>query len=1256
MNEWTRDYNGSYGTSANSSNVSANGSPFRHSSSSLAHPGTPNKVRTESNASSSSNAPGDSFISFNAKSVGGLTSALARANLAALDQQAVQMASSSSRESSAAHSTRSFSNAASDFNNLDTRPPFVRQSFSDGAPIDISHAHESRQQQNIASSTGEQINIPVSLPTTGPLSASDPRTQLYVSNLPYRVRWQDLKDLFRRAGTVLRADVSLTSDNRSRGFGTVLLATEDDACRACDMFKGFNWQGRTLDVKIDRSGTLLGVGVGQADPANLSSGNLFLNESSDSTSVAPHSPLPQPVNNLIGVLGNASPTPSPLGTNTGQASGPSPSLNAVHTNSPVRAMPALQQQYGFQPYANLAQHGVGNNLPAGLSPALLPFLGSSSRSSIPSPSQSSYSFTGHQSPIPWLNQNTPQTYLQQQRSASISAGMSNTMNYGNQMMNSSGNPSLINGNAALMQSGHPSPLYGQQNIHARMMSPISPAIQGNRSTNPSMNLPQAPLNLMPGTNSTYFGRVLFVGNLPFQCQWQDLKDLFRAAGNIQRADVALTAEGKSRGFGTVLFASPEDAQNAVRIYHGYEYSGRTLKVHFDRFAQATIPATGALPASPSQYTGAFAAANTPMPVSNAASQQASQQNSQHMQVASMPIPQQQQQHQQRSPFFSQPYRPITHGYEISSPHRDASGAMQTNLGQAYAQQNHVHGALLPNDSQSKDAEQSIQEASLADRAIKHNSPFPSMFSIPSTQANFNTISTSINPSTDLARYGDDDQSEKQGLFETTSSSAPRDALNQPEASATSTQQRNLVQQADERNPDEQENAKSKGVPRTPSNIGQNRRDGPVQNGGAHLDSQSRRLSRAPVGSGAHPGRIALPPQALTVSNTVLPPYSPMHHRMSVPMTPGMPGFTFHAVPETPPVHHQFLSPGLGGPFSPPLASPTYLGPATPGAPAIRPIGGHGPIGNINPAPGAPIHFNNGASTPMAGMMQTLQNRSNFNPMFPPIGMNYQANPMPVNQYIAGSDLPQTPHWSQPRPPPPPQNATFSKHDHRQNSQQIPHSSVDEKREGEKNKADLGDSESKGNISDVQLGSSKDAGGYPFPSLDSTSAKSTEKNGREAIDIAEGDLTDEENEKSKANGISVQKPVSNLDLRDIQDTEELARKIAQMSAQKALRMQQRDRVGSSSAALPSASSSTSREPQESFRTSKIKPSLQLDEKKASGRRSLPEMEAGLNLKDRKEDLGQDHNLFAAMSGSALDDSVSSVGSANSAQGTFKFSKE
>lgn len=74
--------------------------------------------------------------------------------------------------------------------------------------------------------------------------------------LPYRVRWQDLKDLFRKAGTVLRADVSLGPDNRSRGYGTVLLATAEDAGRAVDMFNGYEWMTRVLEVRPDRMGAL----------------------------------------------------------------------------------------------------------------------------------------------------------------------------------------------------------------------------------------------------------------------------------------------------------------------------------------------------------------------------------------------------------------------------------------------------------------------------------------------------------------------------------------------------------------------------------------------------------------------------------------------------------------------------------------------------------------------------------------------------------------------------------------------------------------------------------------------------------------------------------------------------------------------------------------------------------------------------------------------------------------------------------------
>ncbi|KIL61068.1 hypothetical protein M378DRAFT_82985, partial [Amanita muscaria Koide BX008] len=194
--------------------------------------------------------------------------------------------------------------------------------------------------------------------------------------LPYRVRWQDLKDLFRRAGTVLRADVSLGPDNRSRGYGTVLLATAEEAGRAVDMFNGYSWQTRILEVRPDR--------------------------------------LPQDMDKP---LGNASGT-------------------AV----------------------------------AGLPPLPLPVQG----------------------PIP--------LHFQKR---------SEDLEY----------VSLFN-------------------LYEPTGSPSSSS------------------------------RSLFVGNLPFHCQWQDLKDLFRQAGTIMRADVALGPDGRSRGFGTVIFAIEADAERAVKMFNG----------------------------------------------------------------------------------------------------------------------------------------------------------------------------------------------------------------------------------------------------------------------------------------------------------------------------------------------------------------------------------------------------------------------------------------------------------------------------------------------------------------------------------------------------------------------------------------------------------------------------------------------------------------------------------------------------------------
>lgn len=77
--------------------------------------------------------------------------------------------------------------------------------------------------------------------------------KLYVGNLPYSVRDEDLKDLFSQAGTVSSATVIMDRmSGRSKGFGFVEMSTEEEAKAAIDMFNGKEHEGRAMTVNEAR--------------------------------------------------------------------------------------------------------------------------------------------------------------------------------------------------------------------------------------------------------------------------------------------------------------------------------------------------------------------------------------------------------------------------------------------------------------------------------------------------------------------------------------------------------------------------------------------------------------------------------------------------------------------------------------------------------------------------------------------------------------------------------------------------------------------------------------------------------------------------------------------------------------------------------------------------------------------------------------------------------------------------------------------
>lgn len=77
---------------------------------------------------------------------------------------------------------------------------------------------------------------------------------------------------------------------------------------------------------------------------------------------------------------------------------------------------------------------------------------------------------------------------------------------------------------------------------------------------------------------------LFVGGLNWSIRGQDLREEFSKFGEVVFARVKLDEDEngrkRSRGFGFVEFANPEDAQKAQAAMDGQEIAWRAVKVDF----------------------------------------------------------------------------------------------------------------------------------------------------------------------------------------------------------------------------------------------------------------------------------------------------------------------------------------------------------------------------------------------------------------------------------------------------------------------------------------------------------------------------------------------------------------------------------------------------------------------------------------------------------------------------------------------------
>ena len=73
---------------------------------------------------------------------------------------------------------------------------------------------------------------------------------------------------------------------------------------------------------------------------------------------------------------------------------------------------------------------------------------------------------------------------------------------------------------------------------------------------------------------------IFVGNLDFQASEEEVRQMFQAFGQVDRVSIMTDRDtGRSRGFGFVEMANPEEADKAIAAINGKELNGRTLNVN-----------------------------------------------------------------------------------------------------------------------------------------------------------------------------------------------------------------------------------------------------------------------------------------------------------------------------------------------------------------------------------------------------------------------------------------------------------------------------------------------------------------------------------------------------------------------------------------------------------------------------------------------------------------------------------------------------
>jgi len=86
---------------------------------------------------------------------------------------------------------------------------------------------------------------------------------------------------------------------------------------------------------------------------------------------------------------------------------------------------------------------------------------------------------------------------------------------------------------------------------------------------------------------------IFVGNLSYDISQDDLTDVFKEYGKVQRVHIPVDKEtGRKRGFAFVEMESKAQETTAIEALDGAEWMGRSIKVNEAREREERAPFNG----------------------------------------------------------------------------------------------------------------------------------------------------------------------------------------------------------------------------------------------------------------------------------------------------------------------------------------------------------------------------------------------------------------------------------------------------------------------------------------------------------------------------------------------------------------------------------------------------------------------------------------------------------------------------------------